>query len=208
MENVVNRYNDFKKVIDDAFLCIQFSNTHISSLKGSQRLKREYVHSMYESSFLKVFTSWERFLENCFVAYLAGASANKFKPTIYLKKITKKHALDILSGTKDYPDWTNIDDVCKLARLYFRNGVPFVQPLREIETYFIDIKKVRNAIAHISLNSKTKFQGLLKSRLASYRTNMSPGEFLSLRVSKKIKECFFEYYISYLDVASQKIIKI
>lgn len=200
-----NIYHKFCRSVNKAYKSIKFAN--ISSVRNTAHSK-DYINNIYEIAFLKVFTAWEEFLEDAFVAYLTGARTKKFTPNVYLRKISKKHALRILCGTLDYPDWTSIEDVNKLAQLYFVSGKPFLQPLQEIERYFKDIKKVRNAIVHSSENAKVNFISLTRSRPHAYKRNMTPGRFLAINTSANSKITIFEHYISFLQIAAEKIIRI
>lgn len=197
-------HSEFKSCVKEAYGCVNIANEHSSQHK----IKEIFIYNIYEIAFLKVFTGWETFLENSFVAYMSGATTKRSKPNLYLKKINKKHALQILCGTLEYPDWTKIEDVCTLTKLYFVKGGPFLLPLQEIEVYFNEMKKVRNAIAHISVNAKDRFYSLVKAKLPTFRRDICPGEFLSNRVSKRQKESFFEYYVTFLKIAADKIIQV
>jgi len=42
------------------------------------------------------------------------------------------------------------------------------------------MKKIRNAIVHISSKAKEKFEGLVRAKIANYRSDMCPGEFLGI----------------------------
>jgi hypothetical protein len=195
---------DFNSTIKKGFEWLRVTNE--LSNREKTKIRQEYIYFSYELAFIKIFVAWEKFLQESFISYMTGASLVGYKPKLYLKKVGKDHALKILSGTEDYPDWSKIDEVYTLAQLYFVNGEPFTLPLQQIETQFNDIKKVRNAIVHISSKAKEKFEGLLKARITSYRPDISPGEFLGLPVRKDNIETFMEFYVSYLEAASSKII--
>ncbi len=208
MSSLVAINKTFDTALDLAYKCVQVSNSSVPTIAGTSKTKKNYIDSSYEIALIKVFTAWEQFLEKSFVTYMAGASTTRYTPNLYIKKITKNHALRLLCGTREYPDWTDINDVCTLAELYFIGGRPFLLPLREIEQYFNEMKKVRNAIAHISLNARDKFIGLVKAKVPSYRIDITPGEFLARNINRRNKKTFFEHYISYLLAASSKIIRL
>jgi hypothetical protein len=197
---------DFNLTIRKSFEWIRVINELAN--KERMKIREDDVYFSYELAFIKIFVAWEKFLQECFISYMTGASLARYKPKLYLKKVDRDHALKILSGTEDYPDWSKIDEVYTLAQLYFVNGEPFTLPLQQIETQFNDIKKVRNAIVHISSKAKEKFEGLLKAKISDYRPDISPGEFLGLTVKKGNTETFMEFYVSYLEAASVKIIPI
>lgn len=197
-------HSEFKSCVKEAYGCVNIANEYCSQHK----IRKNFIYNIYEIAFLKVFTGWETFLENSFVAYMSGATTKRSKPKLYLKKINKDHALQILCGTLEYPDWTKIEDVRTLTKLYFVKGSPFLLPLQEIEVHFNEMKKVRNAIAHISVKAYEKFYGLVKARLPAFRQDVSPGEFLSSRVSKRQKDSFFRHYVTFLEIATDKIMRV
>lgn len=207
MPSLPSIHRQFIAAIEEAYQSIQFGNINLSTRSRTEKEKK-FLDNIYEISFLKVLVAWEEFLELSFMAYMSGKVTKKHKPKLYLRKITEDHARKILCGTLDYPDWTKIDDICTLAKLYFVGGTPFVMPLQEIETYFNDMKKIRNAIVHISINSKGKFAGLARAKTSSYRPDMTPGDFLACKIRRNSIETFFENYISFLRVAADKIVKL
>ena len=197
-------YKNFNLTIKKSFEWIQVIND-LSNIRDS-KIKKEHIYFAYELAFIKIFTGWERFLQDSFISYMTGSSIVQYKPKLYLKRIRKDHALKILSGTEDYPDWSKIEEVYTLAQLYFVDGEPFMLALQQIETYFNDMKKIRNAIVHISSKSEEKYQGLVRARMSSYHPAISPGEFLRLPCRKGGTVTFLEFYVSYLETASNKII--
>ena len=173
---------------------------------NSLGLRSPHLYSAYELAFLKTFTAWETFIEDVFIAYMTGHITRKCKPKTYLKKITKEHAYDLLKGVRDYPDWTRMDQVLKLADLYFIDGAPFHLPLSRINTIFNEMKKIRDAISHVSSNSRDTFLGIIRANLTSYDKNMTPGEFLSRNTQRTNNDSFLNYYIRYLMIASEQIV--
>ncbi|MFC1621283.1 hypothetical protein ACFL2G_03155 [Candidatus Omnitrophota bacterium] len=194
---------EFKHCIEEARDCTNSAHEY----SNQNDVNKNFIYNIYEISFLKVFTGWEAFLENSFIAYMSGATSKKSKPRLYLKKINKDHALKILCGTLEYPDWTKIEEVRTLAKLYFIKGGPFLLPLKEIEVYYNEMKKIRNAIAHISENAKEKFYSLVKAKLPVFRQDICPGELLCNRISSRQRKIFFEHYINFLEIAANKIMR-
>jgi len=193
----------FHSTIDEAFKLIKAFNRVVGD--SGSGLSEEHSYYIYEIAFLKVFTAWETLLEESFISYMSGSSISGYKPKTFLKRVDRDRALDLISGTKDYPNWTNIADVQKLAELFFEGDKPFLLPLQQIEIHFNEMKKIRNAIVHVSASSEDKFRGLVRSKLSNYAKVKCPGDFLR-HDKKKSKETFFEHYVSYLDVAAKKII--
>jgi hypothetical protein len=192
-------YKEFHLTINGAFEWIKAINDLASS--SSKQLKKEHIYFAYELAFIKIFTGWEKFLQESFISYMTGSRVKGYKPKLYIKRVNRNHALKILSGTEDYPDWTKIEEVYTLAELFFTNGAPFKLSLQQIEKEYNDMKKTRNAIVHISSKAMEKFEGLLRARIPSYRTDMTPGEFLGYPLRKGSNETYLEYYVSFLKTS-------
>jgi hypothetical protein len=196
-------YRNFDLTIKESFKWISAINSLASTYK---KLSNEHIFYSYEYGFLKIFTGWERFVEQTFIAYMTGRHIKGRVHKTFIKKINTDHALRLLSGTGPYPDWTRFDEIYKLAELYFIDHEALTLPLKQIETKFNDIKKIRNSIVHMSTAAREKFQGLLRANLSGYRIDMTAGEFLSGR--KTGRKTFFEYYVSYLETAASNLTSI
>ncbi len=195
-------HQDFNEKVEDSFQWIKAVN-ELEAVTGSQ-VTNEQIYFTYEYAFLKVFVGWEKFIQDSFVAYIIGKRIKGHHYKTYLKNITERHALELLSGTLPYPDWTKFEDIYKLAKLFFVDYEAFILPFKEIEANFTEIKKIRNVIVHMSSSAIKKFQGLLRAKLPSYNINMTPGELLNMQRTQR--ETFIEYYVSYLETAASKII--
>lgn len=157
-----------------------------------------------EHAFLRIFRAWERFLEAAFIAYMMGKRVRGQVIMSYAKPLHEDHALMLISGVREFPDWTRLDQVNKLAQIFFEKGEPFVTPLQQIEVHFHNMKRVRNAIVHISVDSQQKFLELVRSELASYRSDITPGEFL-YSPERTSRVTFFQIYTELLEFASDQI---
>ena len=195
-------YRDFDKNVKNSLQWIKAIN-RLAAMDGSQ-LTNEQIYFAYEYAFLKVFVGWERFTQDSFVAYITGRRIKGHYYRTYLKNVTETHALELLSGKLPYPDWTQFGDIYRLAKLFFVNHEAFTLPFKEIEAIFTEIKKIRNAIVHMSISANEKFRGILRTNLTGYNIDMMPGEFLSKQKTRK--KTFIEYYVSYLETAASKII--
>lgn len=195
---------DFDRSVQESLKWIKEVN-ELATSRG-ERIDRKHVFFSYEYGFLRIFVSWEKFIQDAFIGYMTGKSIVGHKHKSFLRKTNEDHALELLTGTKTYPDWSKFDDIYKLADLFFVDPESFKQPLREIERQFIDIKKIRNAIVHISAVSITKFEGLLRANMPRARIDMGPGEFLS--TVRTGTETFSDYYVSYLETTASKIVPI
>lgn len=183
-------YDDYNEIISDSTILYQ----HNIGYDGHFFSKKIY-DAIVEHCFIQIFLAWEKFLENSFILYLNGNA--DFQGTNYVRYGTPKdneHAYNMLKGTKNYPDWTNINDVKYLAKIYFENGGPF-SIIENIPVEFDDIKNIRNRISHNSEKSAKAFERVLVKTIMQ-TTNVSVGDFLMM--FKDNSQTYFSYYMDYL----------
>jgi hypothetical protein len=196
MANIQNIYDDFMAVYNFQCSMIVDSTTLLqNNVPPNQQL---FSHGMYnaivEQSFMRIYLAWETFLEKSFIIYLQGET--DLKGTVYIKFGNPKdneHAYNMLKGTKNYPDWTNIDDVNQLAGIYFDNSGPFatlVAPPPEM----LAMKTIRNRISHVSEKSLKQYNRLLMQNIS--QTNIAPGDYLMQLRSGT--QTYFTFYVEML----------
>jgi len=195
--------SDFDRSLHNSFALLRDIN-RLANL-GDINLTTSTIYNIHEVCFLKIFTAWERFLEDAFIAYLTGKSTRNCKPQRIVKRISENKAYELLRGTKPYPNWTNIADILQLANLFFKSGVPFSKPLESIRSQFSEIKKTRNAIVHISKTAHTDFLNLVRGKLAKFDSTITPGHFLS-QINSKSRKPYIAYYTEYLRYAAEEIV--
>ena len=195
--------NNFNFQVNESIDFVANINNQIG--KHGLTISVKDLSNIYEISFIKIITSWEYFLETSFISYLCGKYTRKIKPQKIVSRISEGKAYDLLKGTREYPDWTNIADVVVYSNLFFLGNNPFKIPLAALQSHFNEMKTIRNSITHISKKSRDSFMNLVRSKLTSYNTSITPGEFLSTPVIGK-KELYLIYYSNYLLIAANQII--
>lgn len=194
----------FDVKVNTAFKLISEINSQIS--QGKIVLNQKDLGSIYEIAFIKIMTSWEFFLESTFIQYLCGKYTKHSRPKKIIKKINNATAYNVLKGVKTYPDWTNISNVTLLSKLFFSQNDPFEIPLNGISNYYSEMKKVRNAVVHVSKDSSDNFLNLVRSKITAYQPNMTPGEFL-IASERSTKKQYIAYYSDILLTTSKLIVK-
>ncbi|MEO0021946.1 MAG: hypothetical protein ABIK48_07230 [candidate division WOR-3 bacterium] len=173
------------------------------------QLPKNVVSSVYELSFLKMYLAWEWFLERTFILYMLGEKTDKgYSPNRYVNPRDEENAYDIIKGGARYPDWLSVDLVTEKAKIFFENGSPFVEALKEkanINDALKQMKHIRNMIVHISRYAKRIYEDLLRREFGSKR-DLSPGEFLAT-IKKEEKIPYIAYYKKILEAASDEIVK-
>lgn len=157
-----------------------------------------------ELGFLKIFVSWELFLENTFINYMLGFRSPRFKPNAYVLPKNREHALDMLRGLKRFPDFTKVDDVIGIANLYFKNGKPY-NKLNQMKIPLEDTRIIRNSIAHISKNSKIEFEKIIRREFGHLPKNITPGKFLST-IKPNTNSTFLEFYTKTFELGAKIVV--
>ena len=113
------------------------------------------------AAFLNAFIAWEAFLEASLADFMTGEpTGNGTQPVKYVSPPTITAALALIVGVMKYFDYANHEFVKKIAKVYFRDGYPYDQPLSGIVLDLADLKAMRNASAHLSTTTKTALESL------------------------------------------------
>ncbi len=206
MKFISDIYNEFKMIYDEA------NDTLIDSiyLYQNQATVDTTVYSdkihyyVIEHCFMRIYLAWENFVENAFKLYLCDCEdmqGNKYKK--YATPVDEEHAYNLLKGTKQYPDWTNIGDINTLSNMFFDNSGPFCL-LTNNPIELQQMKTIRNRISHTSEKSVRQFNTLTNSQIAM--TGLSAAEFLLQ--NKTVNMNFFSFYtdiiMSYVEAICNK----
>ena len=147
-------------------------------------ISKKIMYLIAENSFLKLFVSWEQFLEQTFIRYMCGGeTSSRYSPRRFVQPPSLEHALNFIKQARPYADWTVWDEVIARARLCFGEGKPFTNASGG-EAQLGEMKIVRNRIAHSSKHSKKKFQELVLQKLGypPRARGWVPGRLLLSRV--------------------------
>ena len=153
---------------------------------------------------MRVFLAWENFLEDAFISYLCNEEdLQGVKYNRYAEPVDEEHAYGMLKGTKQYPDWTNVNNINILSDLFFENSGPF-NLLLSNPVEFQHMKTIRNRISHISKQSIQAFNKFTNSQIAT--NNLTAAAFLSTLKDSNIT--FYSFYTdiikSYVDAICNK----
>lgn len=201
-DSELNGFKDeFKQHMKRSFELIQSIN------KAKPPFPQDQIYMVYELSFLKNFLSWEWFIEGTFILYMLGSKTNTgYRPEVYVRPKDQKHAYQFVKEGRDYADWTSPDVVIRKSSLFFRDGEPYKDALEPIIRDIQDMKTIRNAIVHISTESREKFETLIRSKLGYARVAITPGEFLATTIKGKSLS-YITYFRNQVEFASEKVVK-
>ncbi len=176
------------KLINDTNILF---NNHVES--NGIAFSSEIHTCIINGAFLTLFMTLERFLENSFICYMMGQrgiNGNIVKR--YIFPDDEEKAINILKGTSRFADFTNRDTIIKLANNFFEFGGTYSY-LNSISVDFEEMKKIRNAISHISIESERAFRGLVRTKLGSLPRNINTSSFLNTIMPNHTNTFFIHY---------------
>jgi hypothetical protein len=158
---------------------------------------------MYEGLFLSVFTAFEGFLEELFVGLLVADGGLTAAGGAVVPRLTVRSHLVaremVLSG-RNYVEWLPFSRTMERAALFFRGGRPFE---RLNDDYMANQRGVlerailvRNAIAHRSRYSISRFENDVIRGTPVTREERSPAGFLRGLLATMPPETRYETYVS------------
>ena len=164
---------------------------------------------MTEHAFLHSFLAWETFLEESFVLYLAGQNPPRGRaPHRYVFPPNLQMATEwVVPEGRDYATWTIATHVANRAQRFFRDGRPYTPVLRNNQNTFDELRILRNAIAHASVNVQIRFQKLVRNKLGTLPPRLTVGAFLWMIVpGTNPPISFMEYYLGKIDFAARQLV--
>lgn len=193
--------DEFKQHMERSFELIQNIN------KVEPPFPRNQIYMIYELSFLRIFLSWEWFIESTFILYMLGSKTNTgYRPKVYVRPKDQNHAYQFVKEGRDYADWTSPDVVIRKSSLFFVDGEPYKESLMPIIQDIQNMKTIRNAIVHMSAESREKFETLVRSKLGYAKEAITPGEFLVTTIKGKSLS-YITYFREQLELTTEKIVK-
>jgi len=189
--------DEFLEIKNNSQLCIGYAIKIDSSKDKTSLLAKELI---VNNAFMNVVTAWEKFLEQSAIAYsLSTASIQGNCPKCYISPIDEEHADELIKGAVQYLDWSNKEQVLRMAERVFQDGEPFKTVISGINSTLQNIKKLRNNIAHNSRKSNREFNTLVRMELSPSDVGISTAQFLLS--SKNGTQSFWEIYFTHLTNA-------
>ena len=169
----------------------EFYANHLTS---NGTLYSDALHScVLNGAFLTLFMAFEQFLECSFVCYMMGQpGVNGHSFSKYVSPQNYDQAMDMIKGISRFADFTNRGTILTLANNFFDGGGTYSY-LNSISVDFEEMKKIRNAISHISVESDRAFRGLVRTKLGSLPPNITTASFLNT-IIPQTTSTFFVYY--------------
>lgn len=160
-----------------------------------------------ETAFLRAFIAWEVFLEETFLLYLLGHRLPKrTAPRRYGFPPSREAANEWCSDGKAYSKWS-VSEVRKRADRWFKDGKPFTPALQGQQARLDQLTTIRNAVAHVSSDARTKFENLVRQELGYLPPDTTVGSFLiAIKPATTPPESFMEFYIEQMELVASSIV--
>ena len=149
----------------------------------SHELTKAQMEFLVESIFFAAFKTYEGFIREIFVLYcLEKQTPSKTLIKSYLKPKNFEHSELLVKSSMPFLDWTNPEIIIERSELYLENGYPIKLPYTANLQQLRNFKKLRNHIAHNSLETETQYEKLVRSYYNGIKPMIipTPGQYLML----------------------------
>ncbi|PJI45065.1 MAG: hypothetical protein CTR54_03620 [Rhizobium sp.] len=139
--------------------------------------------AMAEALFLRAFTTYEAHIENLFFHYVIGGISLQGRAAVtFLAPITEENARKIVKRGSKFLSWAKPSSTTDTARLFMENGWPVVDMIATKSQELADCERIRNRIAHLSIESASEFNVVQRNLFQTERLfSISPGQLLRVR---------------------------
>lgn len=146
----------------------------------ADELSKSQIELLVESIFFAGFRNYEGFLREIFLLYCL--EKQPVRNTIvhsYLKPMNFKHSEQLIKSSMKHLDWTSPDTVIARSEVYLQNGHPIKLPYTTNRQQLFDFKRIRNHIAHNSVESQDEYERVIKRYYGVIPLKIpTPGQFL------------------------------
>ena len=200
MPNVLDNHLDEFKAKCDWALRVYFDAVSLYNENKVDGFSADMKEMIIENVILNVWSSWERFLEEIFIAYMQGSKSDNGDAVVtYATPVDDEHAYRLIKNLLNYPDWTEVDKILINAENFFEDGGSF-KLLKTLKGDINAFKTIRNAIAHTSKKARKDFENLVRGKVGHLPENITPAIFVSEHRAGKRKTdpTYFQYYVEFL----------
>lgn len=143
--------------------------------------------ALAESLFLRYFAAYEVCLEHLFLHYVSGGtSVAGAAPTSYLNVPDADKARKVIRAGNRFLSWAKAATVRETSTTYLQEGWPFNPILSAQAQELADCEKIRNRIAHHSMEALQDFAGVQRNLLQTERLfTLTAGQLLRIRHRQK-----------------------
>lgn len=181
--------------------------TLVDSALDSEQSVDHRSDAYAEALFLRAFTAYEIDLEKLFLHYVTGGlSLDGQIPNTYIKLTDEAAARKLTKGGYKFLSWAKPSEITRTATTYIHEGWPLSSVIASKTQDLADCERVRNRIAHNSIEALASFDAVQRNMLHTERTFfLSPGQFLRIR-SIRLKKLHLSHYIDVMNATLEAIL--
>lgn len=152
-----------------------------------------------EAVFLRAFTAYESDVERLFLHYVTGGSSLQGEAANSFLSITDEYqARKLIKAANKFLYWAKPQDIKATAETYIERGWPLVDMLATSTHVLADCERIRNRIAHNSLEAMQQFAVVQRNYLGTERLfPITPGQFLRIR-STRLRKLHLAHFLETL----------
>lgn len=193
---LVDAHLQFKTTLTSLYFLDQRTQEHAPPLALIQQ------HIVNEAIFLRAFRAYENFLEEAFIHYTFGKPSLNGKVVIsFLHPKDINHAYELIKSSQTFLEWNSPPTVISRAETYLENGGPIKTVLAAKQSFLVDLRKLRNHIAHNSKTSLAEYKKVLNTYYLTIPLDIpEPGALLqqSINIKKNKKKRMVRYILEEL----------
>jgi hypothetical protein len=185
---------------------LEATRTRMERLFSDRLILRKDIEQVYEGLFLEVVTSFEYFIEECFVGLLVG-NIKHTRQSVQPKVSFRSHGLarDIIFAGRNYVDWLPYKNTLERSTIFFKRGFPFTHLSEADSSVIHHVIVTRNAIAHKSIHSKKQFEKIVIGSRPLPPRERTPAGFLRSIFRISPSQTRYENFVGGLALAALKI---
>lgn len=174
-------------------------------IKFSQenKIPKTELEAIYELCFMNVFVAFENDLTELLKTnLLMERGADGKLRSLYLPK-SRPSAEKLLVGTNRYFQLLPVEQMEKIAKVYLKDGGPFVLLSSTQKGELGKSMAIRNHIAHKSPESKNAYKKKVLAHVSLPKSSYSPGYYLKSNLSRNVT--FFDHHVSEMGACLRDI---
>lgn len=163
-------------------------------LSAEGRIPKTELESIYEFAFLSIFVAFENDVTELFKTNLMMSLGSDGKKRSLFEPKNRRLAEKLLLGTNRYFQMLPVEQMEKIAKIYLKDGGPFVTLLPAQRGSITKAYAIRNHIAHRSPESRSSFQRKVLAGAILPRPSSSAGYYLANMISAH--RTYFEHHVA------------
>jgi hypothetical protein len=173
-------------------------------LTTEQKVPKTELEAIYELCFMNVFVAFENDLTELLKTNLLMKHGGDGKLRSLYNPNSRPAAEKLLLGTNRYFQLLPVEQMEKVARVYLKNGGPFVTLTSSQKNELGKAAAIRNHIAHKSAESKKTYKKKILSHVILPKSSFSPGYYLKSNLSHH--RTYFDHHVAEIGSCLRDIV--